>query len=132
MINQVTLIGHVTYKKELKLSPSNITYISFGLAINENKNQAYFYDLIAFNKNAENLNKYVNVGDLIGINGKLITRKQRINNKQTNELNIFVKSVDFLKLKQQTKNVEVATEATEEFINELDDIFGEEEGSEQN
>ena len=132
MINQVTLTGHVTYKKELKLLPSNITYISFGLAINENKDQAYFYDLIAFNKNAENLNKYVNVGDLIGINGKLITRKQRINNRQTNELNIFVKSVDFLKLKQQTKNVEVATEAAEEFINELDDIFGEEEGSEQN
>ena len=131
MINQTILTGHVTYKKQLKAT-SNMSYIRFGLAINESKSQTYFYDLIAFGRTAENFSKYVNIGDLIGINGKLITRKQIVNNSQTNELNIFVKSIDYLKLKHPIENVETTSENTEEFVNELDDIFGEGEGSKEN
>lgn len=79
-INKVLLIGRLTRDPEVRTTPSGVTVASFTLAINRNfKNQegnydADFINISVFNKQAENIGKYVSKGSLIGCEGRIQTR----------------------------------------------------------
>jgi single-strand DNA-binding protein len=77
--NKVILMGNVTREVTLSYLPSQTAVVDFGLATNrkwsskegEKKEEVCFVDCRAFGKAAENINKYVNKGDLFMVEGRL-------------------------------------------------------------
>lgn len=80
MLNRVVLVGRLTKDPELRVSQSNVAVANFNLAVNRpftDKNGergADFINCVVFRKPAENLQKYVSKGSLVGIDGRIQTR----------------------------------------------------------
>lgn len=77
--NKVILVGNLTREPQLSYLPSQTAVVDFGLAVNrkwkskdgENKEEACFVDCRAFSKSAENINKYLNKGNAVLVEGRL-------------------------------------------------------------
>lgn len=86
-MNRVELIGRVTKNPELRYTPSGIATTTIILAIdrlpdkNGNKNTD-FINVVVWNKQAENVNKYVSKGSLVAVEGKIATRSYDSQNGQ--------------------------------------------------
>ena len=80
-MNRVSLVGRITRDPELRTSASGISFTSFAIAVNRampgpnGERVADFINCIAFNKQAENLARFIKKGGLIGVEGKLQTRR---------------------------------------------------------
>lgn len=80
-MNRVTLVGRITKDPELRTSPSNVSFVAFSVAVNRIGNnangerEADFINCVAFNKQAENLARFIKKGNMIGVEGKLQTRR---------------------------------------------------------
>ena len=80
--NSVRLIGNVGQTPEIKNLENGRKVANFSIATNEvyyNKegekvNQTYWHNLVAWGKNAEIIENYVDKGKEIAIEGKLINR----------------------------------------------------------
>ncbi|MDD5457959.1 MAG: single-stranded DNA-binding protein [Phycisphaerae bacterium] len=78
-LNKMFLIGNLTRDPQLSYLPSQTAVVDFGLATNrtwtgqdgQKKEQVCFVDCRAFGKQAETLNKYMNKGKSIFIEGRL-------------------------------------------------------------
>lgn len=78
-MNNINIIGRVTKDIELRYLPANNTPVcSFSIAVDDgfgDKKKTYFFNCQAWQKTAENIVKFFNKGDLIGISGRLTTRE---------------------------------------------------------
>lgn len=76
--NLVVLTGRLTADVELKVTPSGKSVCSFSIAVDrgygENKTTD-FINIVAWNGSAEFVSKYFRRGDMIGIEGSIVTRK---------------------------------------------------------
>ncbi|WEK82590.1 MAG: single-stranded DNA-binding protein [Candidatus Phytoplasma pruni] len=76
MINKVILVGRITKDPEIYFVNGNIPLVRFILAVNRNfinkngNSEADFISCVVWNKQAENLAKYVVKGSLIGVEGR--------------------------------------------------------------
>ena len=79
-MNRVMLVGRITRDPELRTSPSGVSFTAFSIAVNrqfanaQGERVADFINCVAFNKQAENLARFIRKGGLIGVEGKLQTR----------------------------------------------------------
>ena len=77
--NKVILAGNLTREPQLSYLPSQTAIVEFGLAVNrkwkskggEEKSEVCFIDCVAFGKTGENINKYMEKGKPIFIEGRL-------------------------------------------------------------
>ena len=78
-MNRVVLVGRLTAKPELRYTSSNTAFLRFSIAVNRNftgadgKREADFINIVAWRKNAENIAKFFDKGNLIAIEGRLQT-----------------------------------------------------------
>ncbi|WP_019168337.1 single-stranded DNA-binding protein, partial [Staphylococcus intermedius] len=76
MINRVVLVGRLTKDPEFRTTPSGVSVATFTLAVNRNfkskngEQQVDFINCIVFRKQAENVNNYLNKGNLAGVDGR--------------------------------------------------------------
>jgi single-strand DNA-binding protein len=112
MQNKIFLIGRLTKDPSLKIInlQENITVCRFILAVNrkfnnnqnENENrkndETDFIPCVAWNKNAENLCKYVSKGKLVSIEGSLRINKFNGQNHQETKFytEVVIKKIIFL------------------------------------
>ncbi|NOZ09138.1 MAG: single-stranded DNA-binding protein [FCB group bacterium] len=80
-INKVILVGRVGNKPEGRFTPSGTSTVSFSIATNEvwgtdDKRQEHteWHNLVAWNKTADFVSKYIQKGQLIAVEGSLRTR----------------------------------------------------------
>ena len=79
-MNRVVLAGRITRDPELRNSPSGVAFCAFTIAVNRAMPNAQwervadFINCVVFNKQAENLARFIKKGGLIGVDGKLQTR----------------------------------------------------------
>lgn len=75
-MNNLVLLGRATNSIELKQTQAGKAVVSFSLAVKRpfTKDTTDFYTIVAWDKQAELLSKYVNKGDQICIRGHLTTR----------------------------------------------------------
>lgn len=84
-MNRVVLVGRLTRDPELRKSSGDVPFATFSIAVNRTvptasgERVADFINCIAFNRQAENLCRFIKKGGLIGVDGKIQTR--RYNNK---------------------------------------------------
>ncbi|ERJ13343.1 single-stranded DNA-binding protein [Haloplasma contractile] len=79
MINKVVLVGRLTKDPDLKYSGSGTPVVRFTLAVNRtftNQNgqrEADFINCVSFRRQAENVNRFVRKGSLVGVEGRIQT-----------------------------------------------------------
>lgn len=79
-LNVVTLMGRLTADPELKKTPSDLSVISFTIAVDrnysneDNKRQADFIHCVAWRQTAEFISRYFSKGQMIAVQGALQTR----------------------------------------------------------
>ena len=97
-INSVTLVGRLTKDEELKYTPGGMAVGTLSLAINRRvkKNQewvdeANYFEVVIFGKEAESLQPYLKKGKQIGVSGFL--KQERWVDQQTGQKRSAVKIV---------------------------------------
>lgn len=106
MANSVILTGRIT--KDLELKPAGQTQVTnFSMAVDNpfKKDDASFFDIVAFGKTAELLNNYCGKGSKILIEGNL--KQERFQDKQGNNrsaVRVIANRVEFLDGKGQSNN----------------------------
>lgn len=80
-MNRAILVGRLTRDPELRNTNSGVAVVSFTIAVNRTftsnqtgEREADFINCIAFNKQAENLARYIRKGGLVGVDGRIQTR----------------------------------------------------------
>lgn len=111
MINRVVLVGRLTKEPEYRVTPSGVQVATFTLAINRtftNQNgerQADFINCVVFRTPAENVNKYLNKGNLAAVEGRLQSRSYENNEgKRVYVTEVVCDSVQFLEPKSNNQH----------------------------
>ena len=92
MMNSVNLIGRITKDLELKQTANGKKFCFFTLAVNEGygENQhTNFISCIVWEKQAENLIKFVKKGSLLGVEGSINVRQEKTKEGQFNTITII-------------------------------------------
>ncbi|WP_323847581.1 MAG: single-stranded DNA-binding protein [Phytoplasma sp.] len=106
MINKVILVGRITKDPELNFINGDIPLVKFVLAVNRkftNKagiKETDFINCSVWNKNAENLAKFVVKGSLLGIEGSIRISSYENNNQKKFWTEIYCDNVQFLDSKK--------------------------------
>lgn len=126
-MNKVILIGRLTKDVELRYTQTNnIAVASFSLAVNRKfvkpgeERQADFFNIIAWNKLAENISKYLFKGNQVAISGRLETRSWDDQNGQKHYVTeVIAEEIDFIGSKNKQNNEAILNSPTP--INKNDD-----------
>ena len=111
-MNKVILIGRLTKDVELRYTQTNNTAVaSFSLAVNRKfvkngeERQADFFNIIAWNKLAETISKYLFKGNQVAISGRLETRSWDDENGQKHYVTeVIAEEVDFIEPRNKQNN----------------------------
>lgn len=113
-MNKVILVGRITRDPELRTIASGTGVVNFTVAVNRpmaqnnnngdqnNDRNADFISCVVWNKQAENLAKYVKKGALIGVEGRLQTRQYDSNGTTRYVTEVLCDNVQFLESKNET------------------------------
>ncbi|EGQ3856916.1 single-stranded DNA-binding protein [Staphylococcus pseudintermedius] len=111
MINRVVLVGRLTKDPEFRTTQSGVEVATFTLAVNrnyKNKNgeqQTDFINCIVFRKQAENVNNYLNKGNLAGVDGRLQSRSyENQEGRRIFVTEVVCDSVQFLESKNNNQS----------------------------
>ncbi|WP_286032388.1 single-stranded DNA-binding protein [Brachyspira pilosicoli] len=109
--NNVTLIGRLTVDPQRKYTQSGKEIAEFSIANNyyistKNTTEVNYFDVVAFDKLAETVNKYLIKGKQVLISGTLI--QERWQDKNTNstksKIRIIMQSMQMLADKKESNN----------------------------
>ncbi|PGT89860.1 single-stranded DNA-binding protein [Bacillus thuringiensis] len=78
MMNRVILVGRLTKDPDLNYTSNGTAVCTVPIAVNRtygNRDEADFFNIVVWRKQAENLANYMRKGGLIGVDGRLQTRK---------------------------------------------------------
>ncbi|PCF44208.1 single-stranded DNA-binding protein [Staphylococcus delphini] len=111
MLNRVVLVGRLTKDPEFRTTPSGVSVATFTLAVNRNfkskngEQQADFINCIVFRKQAENVNNYLNKGNLAGVDGRLQSRSyENQEGRRVFVTEVVCDSVQFLEPKSNNQS----------------------------
>lgn len=102
-INVVTLVGRVTRDSDLRYTASGSAICNFSIAVNrrvkkgsEWKDAASFFDLSLWDKQAENLQKYLVKGTQVVVFGELRQDQWEKDGQRHSKTSVFVKDVQLV------------------------------------
>ena len=106
-MNKAILIGRLTRDPELRYTSSNRAVCQFSIAIDRpftnqstGQREADFINIVAWDKTAENIGKYMNKGRLIAVEGRIQTRNYDNNEgKKVYVTEVIASNVQFLESK---------------------------------
>ncbi|WP_248499861.1 single-stranded DNA-binding protein [Staphylococcus aureus] len=111
MINRVVLVGRLTRPPEMRYTQSGIAVTRFTLACDrpftgqDGKREADFIDCVVWRKQAENVNQYLNKGNLCGVEGRLqISSYDDKDGQRRYRAEVVCDSVRFLESKGAREN----------------------------
>lgn len=104
MINKVILVGRITRDPELRYSSSNMPFVGFTIACNRaytdrngnRQEMTDFINCVVWNRQAENLARFVRKGTLIGVEGRLQSRSYEADGQNRSVLEVMCDSIQFL------------------------------------
>jgi single-strand DNA-binding protein len=103
-MNSVYLTGRVVKEHELKVTGNGNQVLGFTLAVQKDKDNAYFLNCVAFNKTAELLNAYTGKGSKVLVEGSLSSRSyDNQEGKKVYVTEVLVNRVEFLDSKKETE-----------------------------
>lgn len=103
MYNKVVLVGRISTDLELMQTNNGKSYCKFNLAVNRMNEGTDFIPVTVWNKQAENLIKYQNKGNLILVDGSISMSNytDKDGNKRIS-FDVMASNVQFLENKQNS------------------------------
>jgi len=102
-INQVILVGRITRDAELRYTASGSALCNFSIAVNRRvkkaeqwTDEASFFDLTLWDKQAENLSKYLVKGTQVAIQGELRQDRWEKDGQKFSKVQVFVSNLQLL------------------------------------
>lgn len=120
MLNNVVLMGRLTFEPELKVTQSGVSVVRFGIAVDRRYQQQNgekktdFIDCVAWRHTAEFINKYFHKGNMIAVEGSIQTENY-VDQNGTNRKSVSVvaNNVSFCGSKSENKpNLDVEPPTT--------------------
>ncbi|MFN8140372.1 MAG: single-stranded DNA-binding protein [Fimbriimonadales bacterium] len=81
-INRVVLTGRIVRDPEMRTTPSGQQVVNFSIAVQKrikptdpNERDAFFFRIVAWNKQAEFISNYATKGRMVGVEGRLEQRR---------------------------------------------------------
>ena len=113
-MNKAILIGRLTRDPELRYTSSNRAVCQFSVAIDRpftnqstGQREADFINVVAWDKTAENIGKYMSKGRLIAVEGRIQTRNYDNNEgKKVYVTEVIASNVQFLESRNTASNNE--------------------------
>ena len=111
-MNKAILIGRLTRDPELRYTSSNRAVCQFSIAIDRpftnqatGQREADFINIVVWDKQAENVGKYITKGRLIAVEGRIQTRNYDNNEgRKVYVTEVVATNVQFLESKNATQN----------------------------
>ncbi len=104
-INRVVLVGNLTRDPELRYLPSGTSVCNVGIAVNARRKnaegewveEASFFDIAVFGKQAENCSQYLEKGSQVAVDGRLRSRSwETPEGQKRSKVEVVADSVQFL------------------------------------
>jgi single-strand DNA-binding protein len=96
-MNSINLIGRLTADPELKYtSKDKKAAVNFSVAYNASEEHVDFFNIVAYDKTAETICKYVKKGNQIGITGRLTTRTYEVESGKRTVTEIIANSITLI------------------------------------
>ena len=73
-MNNVQLIGRLTSEPTIKKTSTGKSVANFNLAVRRDNDNSDFISVVAWEKTADIISKYVGKGQMIGVSGRISTR----------------------------------------------------------
>ena len=108
-MNIVTLLGRIGKEPEVRYSQSGMAVCNVSLATSEKvkgEDKTQWHRLVAFDKTAELIGKYVNKGDQLGIEGKISYGSYEKDGTPIYTTDIIVNRIHFVGGKKQEEKQE--------------------------
>jgi len=133
MINNVTLMGRLTYEPELKVTPSGVSVCRFSIAVDRNytpkgeERKVDFIDCIAWRSKAEFVSKYFRKGSMIALTGAIQTENfTDKNGNKRKSVEVVANDISFCGGKSENRNngkpsVDIAPSDNSDFEEIIDD-----------
>lgn len=138
-MNKAFLIGRLTRDPELRYSSSNMAIANFTIAVDrqytnrEGQRETDFIRIVAYNKQAENIKKFIAKGSLVAVDGRIQTGSyDDKDGKRVYTTDIVADRVQFLDSKgssssatspsEEVSPMDFQTSASNE-VNVSDDVF---------
>jgi single-strand DNA-binding protein len=139
-MNKAFLIGRLTRDPELRYSSNNNAIVNFSIAIDrqytnqQGQRETDFINIVAYQKQAENIKKYVSKGSLVAVDGRIQTRNyEDKDGKRVYVTEVVADRVQFLDSKNSNSQVasddsnlspaDFASDAEPKETNVSDDVF---------
>ena len=118
-MNKIILIGNAGQTPELTIVKGDKKVAKFSLAINEySKNDkgekittTQWFNIVAWDFNAENLSKYLKKGQKVYIEGRLVVREYEKDSVKGKSVDVVVQSFEFLAAKTDSDPSEESTKS---------------------
>jgi single-strand DNA-binding protein len=98
-MNHVSLIGRLTRDAEYKVLPSGQAVCNFSIAVNRRRkngdnweDEANYFDIVLWGKQADSLNRYLVKGKQIGVDGEL--RQDRWQQEGQNRSKVVISAIN--------------------------------------
>tara|TARA_R110000737_G_scaffold62282_3_gene89653 strand:+ start:423 stop:854 length:432 start_codon:yes stop_codon:yes gene_type:complete len=116
-MNNISIIGRIGKEIEIKILPSGSAIANFSIAVNQDyKKQdgskvekTSWFEITAFGKTAENLNKFFSRGSMIGISGELEQQTWTAQDG-TNKSKVIIKLQSFTFIDKKQDNQQQQTQ----------------------
>lgn len=95
-VNKVFIAGNLTRKPELKHTKTGKAVCSFSVAVNDFKDKVTFVRVNAWDKTAENCEKFLEKGSPVLVEGRLQSDTFEFEGKNRTVLNVVANMVHFL------------------------------------
>ena len=101
-MNNINVAGRITAAPELKYTEKDKkAIVRFSIAVNNGSEIADFFNVTAFDKQAENLAKYVSKGDMLAVSGRLSTSSYEKDGVKINSVYILANNITFCNSKEK-------------------------------
>ena len=117
-MNKAFLIGRLTRDPELRYSSSNTAVVNFTIAIDrqytnkDGQRETDFIRVVAYNKQAENIKKFITKGSLVAVDGRIQTGSYEKDGQRVYTTDVVADNVQFLESKAQSQNRPVEDSVT--------------------
>lgn len=102
-MNNVVLIGNITRDIELKYTASQKAMVRFSVAVSRRRKEdgADFVNCLAWDKTAENMERYLHKGSKIAVRGRIQTGSYEKDGARVNTFEVIAEDVEFLDSKRE-------------------------------
>ncbi|MGA0351221.1 MAG: single-stranded DNA-binding protein [Acholeplasmataceae bacterium] len=120
MINKIILVGRITKDPELRRTSGDIPVVNFSIAVNRNytdasgERKADFINCVVWRRQAENMERFVKKGMLLGIEGRLQQNQYETEQGTRSTYEVLCDSVQFLESKNASSSSSYDSEPTQD------------------